>query len=168
MLIHVFPDGRLKFCGRTYRCALGRGGVRSDKSEGDGATPIGTFPLRQLHYRRNRVGQPRTRLPRRRSRVTDGWCDDPAHPAYNRRVSLPFRAGHETLWRTDRLYDAIIEIGYNDAPPKRGRGSAIFLHVAAAEYKPTEGCVALAWRDLRALLPRLSIATQVRVHPPRD
>jgi L,D-peptidoglycan transpeptidase YkuD (ErfK/YbiS/YcfS/YnhG family) len=35
---------------------------------------------------------------------------------------------------------------------ERGRGSAIFLHLARPDYAPTEGCVALAEPDLRAVL----------------
>ena len=38
------------------------------------------------------------------------------------------------------------------APILRGRGSAIFLHLARPDFAPTEGCVALAERDLRAVL----------------
>jgi L,D-peptidoglycan transpeptidase YkuD (ErfK/YbiS/YcfS/YnhG family) len=35
---------------------------------------------------------------------------------------------------------------------ERGRGSAIFLHLAREDGRPTEGCVALAPRDLNAVL----------------
>ena len=78
----------------------------------------------------------------------DGWCDDPSHAAYNRQVTLPFGHSHETLWRADGLYDLIVVLGHNDDPPAPGLGSAIFLHVAAPDYTPTEGCVALALGDL--------------------
>jgi L,D-peptidoglycan transpeptidase YkuD (ErfK/YbiS/YcfS/YnhG family) len=43
-------------------------------------------------------------------------------------------------------------LGYNDAPVLPGRGSAIFLHLAAPDYRPTEGCIALARADLVAVL----------------
>ncbi len=43
-------------------------------------------------------------------------------------------------------------LGWNDAPVERGRGSAIFLHVARPGYAPTDGCVALDAADLRVLL----------------
>ena len=56
------------------------------------------------------------------------------------------------LWRRDGLYDIIGVLGWNDSPPERGRGSAIFLHVATADYAPTAGCVALAAADLRTVL----------------
>jgi len=148
----VHADGRLAFAGATYRAALGRGGVRADKQEGDGATPAGLLPLRRVFYRADRLAKPRTLLPLEPVARTDGWCDDPAHRAYNTRVALPFEARHETLWRDDPLYDVCAVLGWNDAPVVRGCGSAIFLHVARPDYAPTEGCVALALRDLLAVL----------------
>ena len=59
---------------------------------------------------------------------------------------------HEELWRTDGLYDVVGVLGWNDAPVVRGRGSAIFLHVARPDYAPTEGCIALSLADLRRVL----------------
>ncbi len=56
------------------------------------------------------------------------------------------------LWREDGLYDVVGVLGWNDAPVQRGRGSAIFLHVARPDFAPTEGCVALSLTDLRAVL----------------
>lgn len=58
------------------------------------------------------------------------------------------------MWRQDGLYDLIGVLGWNDSPVQRGRGSAIFLHVARSDYAPTEGCIALALGDLRQLLAR--------------
>jgi L,D-peptidoglycan transpeptidase YkuD (ErfK/YbiS/YcfS/YnhG family) len=148
----VHADGRLVFAGATYRAALGRGGVRADKQEGDGATPAGLLPLRRVFYRADRVAKPRSLLPVEPTARSDGWCDDPGHRAYNTRVTLPFEARHETLWRDDPLYDVVAVLGWNDAPVVRGRGSAIFLHVARPDYAPTEGCVALALAELLRLL----------------
>ena len=156
MDIRVTPDGRLAWQGRGQvrrcRCALGREGIGSSKAEGDGRTPVGRFPLRRVFYRPDRGTVPATVLPVRPLRPVDGWCDDPAHADYNRPVVLPFEAGHERMWRDDGLYDLVVELGYNDDPPVPGRGSAIFLHVAATDFAPTEGCVALARADLVDLL----------------
>ena len=139
---------RLAWPGRSVRCAIGRGGIRADKREGDGATPAGRFPLRQALYRPDRLAPPPTRLALQALGATDGWCDDPADADYNRFVRLPHPARCEALWRADALYDLLIVVGYNDAPVQPGRGSAIFIHVAAPGYKATEGCVALALPDL--------------------
>ena len=148
----VFPDGRLVLGLRSFRAALGRGGVRADKQEGDGATPAGLLRLRRVLYRADRGPIPRADVPREPVAAEDGWCDDPGHPDYNRQVRLPHPARCEALWRRDALYDVFGVLGWNDAPVARGRGSAIFLHVAAPDYAPTEGCVALAAADLRAVL----------------
>jgi len=134
-------------------CALGRGGARRDKHEDDGATPVGTWPLRRVWYRADRLATPpHTALPSRAIREIDAWCDDVASPDYNRHIELPHAARHERLWRDDAVYDVIVELGYNDDPPIPPRGSAIFLHVARPGYTPTDGCVALALEDLLALL----------------
>jgi len=133
-------------------CAIGRAGTNPDKREGDGATPVGRFPLRRVLYRADRLTLPAIKLPAAVIEPGDGWCDDPASPDYNKQVKLPHKASHEHLWRLDHLYDVIVVLGHNDAPVRRGRGSAIFLHVAAPDYGPTEGCVAVAIVDLIELL----------------
>ena len=43
------------FGGRRWRCALGAGGVREDKVEGDAATPAGEYPLRHIYFRNDRL-----------------------------------------------------------------------------------------------------------------
>ena len=151
--ITVRSDGWLDADGRRWRCALGRGGVRRNKREGDGATPIGRHALRRVLYRRDRLaGPPATALPCSAIARDDGWCDDPGDPAYNRPVTLPHTASHEHLWREDGLYDLVVVLGHNDDPAVPGLGSAVFLHVARPDYRPTEGCVALALADLLDLL----------------
>jgi L,D-peptidoglycan transpeptidase YkuD (ErfK/YbiS/YcfS/YnhG family) len=148
----VHPDGRLLFGGRQMRAALGRGGVRLHKEEGDGATPAALLPLRRVLYRADRVPIPRVVMPREPIAAEDGWCDEPTHADYNRQVRLPHDGHCEELWRSDRLYDIVGVLGWNDSPVERGRGSAIFLHVARPDYAPTEGCVAVALADLQTLL----------------
>ena len=135
-----------------FRATLGRGLVRLDKQEGDGATPAGVLPLRRVLYRADRGPPPACAVPIEPLAPDDGWCDDPAHADYNRMVRLPHDARCEELWRTDGVYDLIGVLGWNDAPVVRDRGSAIFLHVARPDYAPTEGCVALAPADLRHVL----------------
>lgn len=142
---------------RVVKCALGHSGMSANKREGDGATPIGRFPLRRVLYRADRLTLPYTELPTSVIEPSDGWCDDPASPDYNRQVRLPITASHEHLWRMDELYDIVVVLGHNDDPPVAGLGSAIFLHVAKPDFAPTEGCVAIARGDLLALLADCSI-----------
>lgn len=133
------------------------------KREGDGASPIGSWPVRRVWYRADRGPPPETGLPVIALQPDDGWCDAPGHAAYNRRVPLPFPASYERLWREDGVYDLIVELGYNDDPPAAGRGSAIFMHVAREDYVPTEGCVALAEADLRAVLKQLTGDSRIEI-----
>lgn len=140
----------------AFPCAIGSGGRRANKREGDGATPRGAFPLLSAFYRPDRGPRPRCPLPLHRSRPADGWCDDAGSRRYNRPVRLPFGAGHERMWRDDGLYDLGLVVDYNLSRTRKGRGSAIFVHAMAPDGGPTAGCVALRPADLRRLLPRLA------------
>jgi L,D-peptidoglycan transpeptidase YkuD (ErfK/YbiS/YcfS/YnhG family) len=155
--------GNVSWGSRRFRCAIGRGGRRRDKREGDGATPVGSWPMRRLLYRADRLAAPQTGLIIAAIGTTDGWCDAPQDPNYNRPVLLPYPASAEALWREDGVYDLIVPLGYNDAPVVAGAGSAIFLHVARPDFSPTEGCVALALADLLTVLREADGGSQVIV-----
>lgn len=156
-------SGHVELDGRSYRCVVGRTGRRALKREGDGATPIGRWPVREVFYRRDRSLPPRTRLPLRAIRPDDGWCDEVSDRNYNRRVRHPYAASAEHLARSDHLYDLIVVLGYNDRPRIRGRGSAIFMHLARPDREPTAGCIALSRRDLLALVASLRPGDHVAV-----
>lgn len=158
-------EGRLILPQGARRAALGRSGIRALKREGDGATPLGRLPIRQVLYRADRGPRPRTRLPVRAIRKDDGWCDDPSDRNYNRPITLPSRRSAEGLMRADRLYDLVLVLGYNDRPRVKGKGSAIFVHLARPGYTPTEGCIALARRDLLALIACLRPGSSLVVIP---
>lgn len=164
--ILVFANGWLDGpWGTRIRCALGRGGVRYDKCEGDGVTPVGCFPLRRVLYRADRIAVPQTALPIEAMRTYAGWCDDPADPAYNCMVALPYAARHEVLWRADNLYDIIVVLGCNDDPIVPGMGSAIFWHIAQADYTATAGCVAITLPDMLQALAWLAAGDRLCVRP---
>jgi L,D-peptidoglycan transpeptidase YkuD (ErfK/YbiS/YcfS/YnhG family) len=154
MISTVYANQWMDLPGRVARCALGRGGVIAGgaKREGDGCSPAGLWPLRRVLWRPDRGPTPATRLPHAPLSPNDGWCDAPTDTAYNRPVTLPYRASAEALWREDRLYDLIIVLGHNDTPVIPGAGSAIFIHLARPDFAPTEGCIALAAADLIHLL----------------
>ena len=145
-------QARVELAHGVRLAALGRSGIRALKREGDGGTPLGRFPIRQVLYRPDRGLRPRTKLPLHAIRTNDGWCDDPADRNYNRLIKLPSRRSAEGLRRADPLYDLVLVLGYNDRPRVRGRGSAIFVHLARPGYTPTDGCIALTRRDLMMLL----------------
>jgi L,D-peptidoglycan transpeptidase YkuD (ErfK/YbiS/YcfS/YnhG family) len=147
-------------------CALGRTGRRAIKWEGDGASPCGQWPIRRVVFRRDRWRRPRAGLPIAAIRPTDGWCDAPSDPNYNRPVKhpageRPYSASAERLWRDDHVYDVIVIIGYNDRKRRRGAGSAIFMHISRPGYAPTEGCIALSHRDILRVLPMIGRNTRL-------
>lgn len=148
---------------RRWRCTVGAGGIREDKVEGDAATPAGTWPLRRIYFRNDRLVLPPVRLPARPIVEHDGWCDDPRSPSYNRLVRIPNEWSHEKMWREDGLYDLVVVVGYNDDPPEGEWGSAIFIHVARDDYAPTQGCVAFAREDLLELVTLLGPQTRLQV-----
>lgn len=143
--------------------ALGRGGIKANKREGDGATPRGTFRPTRLWWRAERHPRPATLLPARRIEPDDGWCEDPSDRHYNRRIKIPPRAKADRLARQDNLYDFIVELDHNTRPRVAGRGSAVFIHVARPRFAPTAGCVALNIASLRRLLARLGPRTKIVV-----
>lgn len=148
-----------------FRCAIGRSGPVSAlaKQEGDGATPLGAWPMTELFWRTDRGALPPTRLAARPIAPDHGWCDAPLEPAYNRLVVRPCTASHETLWRSDELYDLLVVLDHNRNPAVPFAGSAIFLHCAKPDYPPTAGCVALARPDLEHVLAEARLGDRVVV-----
>jgi L,D-peptidoglycan transpeptidase YkuD (ErfK/YbiS/YcfS/YnhG family) len=163
MDIVVASPTEIIFLEKTYSCVVGRGGIGIKNGEGDGITPVGRYPLRSLRYRPDLLSKPQTYLPTHTILPQDGWCDDPNHIQYNRPIRLPFHASHEILWRSDPIYNLIIDLGFNDSPPIPGLGSALFIHVKSPTASPTAGCIALTQNDLLDVLQNCSIDTFVQI-----
>jgi len=168
-VVHVYRcpldhrRGRLVAGPLVVPCALGRSGTTRNKREGDGGSPVGSFRIIQAFYRADRGRRPRTLLPLHTIRRTDGWCDDPRDRRYNQLVPLPCAASHEEMWRSDHVYDVVLDIDWNRGPIVRGRGSAIFLHLARPGFEPTAGCVAVDGRVIRRLLGYLGPRTRIEI-----
>jgi len=155
--------GWLEAGGTTIPVALGRGGILSNKREGDGGTPKGTFRPRQLWWRADRHGRPRTFLPVRAIGHDDAWCEDPKNRHYNQPIRLKPGQSGDRLRRADHLYDFIVEIDHNTAPRVAGRGSAVFLHLARTNFSPTAGCVSMTKSAMLRLLRRLGPRTKILI-----
>jgi L,D-peptidoglycan transpeptidase YkuD (ErfK/YbiS/YcfS/YnhG family) len=157
-LVASVAAGTISGFGETLPAVFGKGGARpaADKREGDGASPLGVWPVRAALLRPDRVAAPATRLPWRWLRPDDGWSDGTGDPEYNRPVRLPHGFSAERLWRDDHVYDVIIVLGHNDSPPVSPLGSAIFWHLAQPDRRPTEGCVAVERADMLRWLGRLA------------
>jgi L,D-peptidoglycan transpeptidase YkuD (ErfK/YbiS/YcfS/YnhG family) len=150
------PKGWLVAGPTQIPCAIGRSGIGRGKNEGDGKTPGGRFSIPWFLFRPDAGFRPRQNFRALPLRHNSAWCDDPGDRNYNRPVRLPYGTSREGMWRDDRLYDVIGILDYNMRPRVRGRGSAIFFHLARPDLSPTAGCVALRAADMRRLLPRLS------------
>ncbi|MBL8573308.1 MAG: L,D-transpeptidase family protein [Hyphomicrobiaceae bacterium] len=147
--------GLLFVGGQAFPCALGRAGITRFKREGDGATPAARMTLLAGQWRADRIARPAAALPLARIHPTDGWSDDCADGRYNRPVRLPFAGSHEIMRRDDHLYDIVVVLDWNVSRRALHRGSAIFFHLAHADWRPTAGCVAVAAADMRRILARL-------------
>lgn len=151
--------------GRVFPCVLGATGITVLKREGDRATPAGTHRVIGGWVRRDRVRPDRTCCDLDAIGPADGWCDDPGHPAYNHPVRLPFAASHERMMRSDRLYNICFVLDWNIHPRRRGRGSAIFFHLAPENGGPTLGCVAVEPTVMRQLLARMRPGQILKILP---
>jgi len=144
-------------------CALGRTGIARDKREGDGATPAGRFRLLWAYFRPDRARVAAGGAPLKALRRGSGWCEDPASARYNRPVRLPAADCTDRMWREDALYDLVFVLDCNFTRRCKGRGSAIFFHLARPGLTPTAGCVAIAAADMRKLAPRLARGATMRI-----
>jgi len=145
------------------KVALGRSGIKANKREGDGATPAGRYRLVRLWWRRDRWSRPQTLLPVRPIGVADGWCEAPSDRRYNRAIRILPGQPADRLWRSDDLYDLVIEMDHNTRPRISGRGSAVFIHVARAELAPTAGCIALPIAILKTFVSHLGPKTRITI-----
>jgi len=134
------------------QASIGRTGfaLPGEKIEGDGKSPTGVFDLGQLYTYEASVN---TSLPFIQTNAEDKWIDDPYHPDYNTHIRGSTTAKsfeHLKLSSIDYKYCMVIE--YNTQPVVKGKGSAIFFHLATPNYDPTAGCVAIQETDMNKIL----------------
>ena len=162
-----FKNSFCRFESFNYPVYIGKnGGIdEKDKKEGDWKTPYGTYPLRRVLYRPDTMDAPETSLPVIEITEKLGWCDDPQHPEYNKLIEKPFDASHEDMYRSDRLYNIVVEIGHNDNPPVPGMGSAVFLHLKRPERDYTAGCGGFNDDDLKHILKNIGDNPMITIRP---
>ena len=157
----VITPSHMRFMNRKFPCSIGKGGIKSHKTEGDSATPRGTHHLVGMLYRPDRMARPTNwALP---IHPGDLWSDDHTHEDYNMMVRAPYMYSHEKLRRADPLYDLVILTDWNWPYPVKGRGSAIFIHRWRKIRHPTEGCIGLRMVDLAWIAPRIQYSTRLIV-----
>jgi len=156
-----------------YSARVGRNGIRKNRREGDGTTPIGTFPIGSVMY--GNEPNPGVKFRYSRLRCGDWWDEDPSSPTYNTLQRLrcgeqpPFRVKSPGMWQERTAYTHLAVVAFNMHPVVPGRGSGIFLH--AQTGGPTNGCISLRRPDLVRVLrwlsprgaPRITIGTRAEL-----
>ena len=162
--MHILLKNR-KLCFDNYRlkCSIGKRGITNKKREGDKKTPKGVFKFKKVLYRKDRISGLETKLKLIPIKQNMGWCDDINSKFYNKLIRFPSKKSAERLFRKDNIYNIIIVIDFNMSPIIKGKGSAIFIHLATKNYKPTQGCIALNIKDIRLLLKKISKKDKIKI-----
>ena len=147
-----------------FKCSIGRKGFSRHKKEGDSKTPIGTFKLGEIYYRRDRVKKFTSKLKTIIIKKNMGWCDDPKSKFYNRLIKIKknLKISHEKLFRKDSKYDLFILVKYNYKKTYKNRGSAIFLHLTK-NYSPTKGCIAVQKNDFLIINKLINKNSKIKI-----
>ena len=152
MTIVLKNKASLQFDDFVFPCAIGKKGLAKNKFEGDKKTPIGTYSLGNLYYRKDRNPKPLTKLKCIPIEKNMGWCDDiKSKKNYNKLIKVNKKIKHEKLFRRDYKYDFMIPINYNSKRTKLGKGSAIFLHLTK-NFSSTLVCVAIKNKNTKIRL----------------
>ena len=159
----IIKNRLLLYKGYKLKCSIGKMGTTNSKKEGDLSTPKDLFKLGTLYYRKDRIKLIKCKIKKKVIKKSMGWCNDIRSKKYNREISFPFRYKSEKLYRSDKVYDIFINIKYNYSPTYKGKGSAIFLHLANKKYKPTKGCVAIQKKDFLKILPLVNNNTKILI-----
>ena len=161
MIIHVPNKNTLIIDEFKLKCCIGKKGINSNKKEGDYSTPKGSFNLKKLYFRKDRVGIPNCKINKKIIKQDMAWCDDPIHKRYNEEIKTNNKNFKENLYRKDHRYDYLISISHNERKTP-GNGSAVFIHLTD-QYEPTAGCIALRKKDFEILLKLIDKKTKVKI-----
>ena len=146
-----------------FKCCIGKKGSTKNKKEGDKKTPIGTFEIEKLYFRKDRLAKPLTSLKCIEIKKNMGWCNDIRFPRkYNKLINIERNIRHEKLRRKDFKYDLLIPIKYNFEKPITRLGSCIFIHLTK-DFKPTAGCIALKKKDFLILLKLIKKNSKIKI-----
>lgn len=120
------------------------------KMEGDGKSPTGIFRLGKLFSYEKQF---ETLLENQQTTAEDKWIDDPNSKDYNTYIKGATNAkSYENLVLNNDAYKYCLVIEYNTNPIVKGKGSAIFLHLAIKKPSFTAGCVAIDEVRMKSLV----------------
>ena len=162
-MIIINKSRYLKYKNFKFRCSLGKAGIGKKKIEGDNITPKGTFKIIKIYYRSDRIKKIKSKFKLIKIKKNIAWCDDPQSRNYNQLIKLPSKYSYENLFKKNNIYDLILVLNFNINPIIKNRGSAVFIHVAKRNYKPTAGCIALKKDHLIKLVNNLKKNAVVKI-----
>ena len=162
-MIIINKSGYLRYKNLKFRCAIGKKGIKKKVKEGDNVTPKGKYKIIKFFYRADKLKKVETVLKKIKIKKSMIWCDDVRSKFYNKLTYLPNNNSHEKLFRNDNIYDLILVLNYNSNPVIKGKGSAIFIHVAKKKFTSTHGCIALQKKDLLNLLQNIKKNTPIKI-----
>ena len=133
------------------------------EERGDFITPKGNFKIKYILYRKDRIKRIQSKIKKIIIKKNMGWCDDPLSKDYNKLIKIPSEYNYEKIYKKDNVYDIILVLNYNMNPIVKNKGSAIFIHVTKANYKKTEGCVAIKKIHLLKIIKELKNNTKIKI-----
>ena len=153
----------LSYYNYKTKCAVGKRGIGLKRKEGDLITPKGTFKIKEIFYRKDRIGNLKSKIKKKVIKKNMGWCDDSKSNKYNKLITFPFKYNAEKFFIKENKYDIILVLDYNMNPTMKNKGSAIFIHVAKKDFPPTHGCVAIKKNEIKKLVKKIDIRTKVKI-----
>ncbi len=159
---------------KVFKCQIGKNGKIPfyKKKEGDLCTPMGSWTLESIFFRKDRINFLKTNksLKTKVKKISKfcGWCDDIKNPNYNKYIKINKAkrkkfCNYESLHREDNAYDLIVVINFNIKPIIKGKGSAIFLHCSFTDARPTKGCIAIDKKNLLYLCRNLNSKSKIQI-----
>jgi L,D-peptidoglycan transpeptidase YkuD (ErfK/YbiS/YcfS/YnhG family) len=154
-----FFDGNKKLL--TANAKIGRNGISSEKREGDGKTPSGTYLISTLFAYESQ----NAKMPLLVANENLICVDDSNSSFYNKIIeknsTLDIKS-YEEMKRHDNQYEFGAVIDYN-LDGVKNMGSCIFIHVMNDKEEPTAGCVALNKQDMIFLFKNLDISKKPEI-----
>ena len=163
--MHIYVSKKyLTYQNNKVKCAIGKRGIGKKQKEGDQITPRGTFKIKNILYRKDKINYIRSVIKKTPIKKNMGWCDDPKSKDYNKLIKYPFNYKSEKLYRPKNIYDIILVLDFNMRPIKKNKGSAIFIHISNNKYSPTQGCIAIKKKELLKLIDFIDKKTKIIIN----
>ena len=163
--MHIYISKKyLTYQNNKVKCAIGKKGIGKKQKEGDQITPRGTFRIKDILYRKDKINYLRSVIKKTPIKKNMGWCDDPKSKDYNKLIKYPFNYKSEKLYRSNNIYDIILVLNFNMHPIKKNKGSAIFIHISNNKYSPTQGCIAIKKKELIKLIKFINKKTKIIIN----